>query len=54
MLALSRAADEVAEGGYDVEVPQFRGGDEIAHLAERFGEMAARLARPRSSSGTSS
>jgi signal transduction histidine kinase len=42
ILSLSRAADQVAEGRYDVEIP--RGGrDEIAHMADRFGEMAERL-----------
>jgi signal transduction histidine kinase len=44
VLALSKAADEVAEGRYDVEVPQVPGGNEIGHLADRFREMAARLA----------
>jgi signal transduction histidine kinase len=43
LLQLSHAADEVAEGHYDVEVPQVRGGGELAHLAERFRQMAARL-----------
>jgi signal transduction histidine kinase len=43
VLALSQAADEIAEGKYDVEVPQPTGGDEISHLAARFGEMAVRL-----------
>jgi two-component system sensor histidine kinase BaeS len=43
LLGLSRAADEVAEGRYDVDVPRVRGGDEIAHLAERFDDMATRL-----------
>ena len=43
ILALSRAADEVAEGRYRVEVPPSRGGDEIAHLSERFSDMADRL-----------
>jgi two-component system OmpR family sensor kinase len=41
---LSRAADEVAQGHYDAAVPEVRGGGEIAHLAERFGEMTSRLA----------
>jgi two-component system sensor histidine kinase BaeS len=44
VLALSKAADEVAVGHYDVEVPRVPGGGEIGHLAERFREMAARLA----------
>ena len=44
VLALARAADEVAEGHYDVEVPSVPGGGEIGDLAERFREMAARLA----------
>jgi two-component system OmpR family sensor kinase len=43
VLALSEAADEVAEGRYDVAVPEVRGGGEISHLSERFGEMAAKL-----------
>jgi signal transduction histidine kinase len=43
LLTLSRAADEVAAGRRDVEVPQLSGGDEIAHLSERFAEMADRL-----------
>jgi two-component system sensor histidine kinase BaeS len=43
LLALSDAADEVAAGRRDVALPQVAGGDEIAHLADRFGEMAARL-----------
>ena len=44
VLTLSRAADEIAEGRYDVAVPQLRGGDEISQLAGRFREMATRLA----------
>ena len=44
VLTLSRAADEIAEGRYDVAVPQLKGGDEISHLAQRFSDMAARLA----------
>jgi signal transduction histidine kinase len=43
VLALSDAADAVARGRYDVRVPP-RGAGEIGHLAERFNEMAARLA----------
>jgi signal transduction histidine kinase len=41
--SLAEAADQVAEGRYDVELPQLPGGDEISHLASRFGEMADRL-----------
>jgi len=44
VLALSRATDEIARGRYDVDVPEVRSGDEIGHLADRFREMAARLA----------
>ena len=43
VLALSRAADDVARGRYDVEIPDVRARDEIAHLSERFGDMATRL-----------
>jgi signal transduction histidine kinase len=43
VLALSHAADEVAGGQYDVEVPPAAGRDEIGHLSERFAEMAERL-----------
>ena len=43
VLGLSKAADEIAEGRYDVSVPAVRGGGEIGHLAARFGEMAVRL-----------
>jgi signal transduction histidine kinase len=42
--ALSRAADEIAAGRYVVDVPEVPRGDEIGHLAERFGQMASRLA----------
>lgn len=42
--ALSRAADEVAAGNYAITLPEARGGDEIAHLSARFGDMAAKLA----------
>src|SRR2546421_5010552 len=41
---LSKAADEVAAGHYGVELPEPRGGDEIAHLSSRFSDMAAKLA----------
>ncbi len=44
VLLLSRAADQIAAGDYAVVVPQSHGGDEISHLSERFGDMAARLA----------
>jgi signal transduction histidine kinase len=44
VLALAKAADEVAEGRYEVAVPEMSGGDEIADLAESFREMAERLA----------
>lgn len=43
VLALSDAADQIAAGHYEVVVPT-TGGGEIGHLAERFNEMAARLA----------
>ncbi len=44
VLALSRAADEIAAGNYDTAVvPEVPGSGEIAHLAERFRQMAARL-----------
>src|SRR5262249_20345438 len=43
VLALSRAADEVAAGRYDVQVPTKAPG-EIGHLADRFGEMQEKLA----------
>jgi len=45
VLALSEAADEIAEGNYGVRVPvRGRRGDEIAHLSRRFNQMAATLA----------
>ena len=44
VLELSRAADEIAGGEYDVDVPEVRGGGEIGQLAGRFREMASRLA----------
>jgi signal transduction histidine kinase len=43
VLALSRAADEVAGGNYTVDIPE-GGMGEIGHLAERFDEMTDRLA----------
>jgi signal transduction histidine kinase len=42
--ALTRAADEVATGHYDVALPGPGGGSEIERLSTRFGEMALRLA----------
>ncbi|MDQ2909710.1 MAG: HAMP domain-containing histidine kinase [Actinomycetota bacterium] len=44
VLELSQAADEVATGHYDVDVPTVPGGGEIGVLADRFREMASRLA----------
>jgi signal transduction histidine kinase len=44
LLSLSRAADEVAGGKYDVALPDSRGSDEISHLSGRFGEMTSKLA----------
>jgi signal transduction histidine kinase len=43
VLALSRAADQVAVGTYDAEVPEARSSDEIGHLTDRFREMTERL-----------
>jgi signal transduction histidine kinase len=42
VLRLSGAADEVARGNYEVDVPS-GGAGEIGMLAERFREMASRL-----------
>jgi signal transduction histidine kinase len=42
VLQLSAAADRVAAGDYEVDVPQKAPG-ELGHLSERFGEMAVRL-----------
>ena len=44
MRELAVAADQIAEGRYEVRIPDVPSGDEIGHLAERFREMAARLA----------
>jgi signal transduction histidine kinase len=44
LLALSRAADEVAKRRYGAELPEPRSNDEIGHLTERFREMTGRLA----------
>ncbi len=43
VLELSRVADEVAQGNYEVDVPAVPGGTEVGHLADRFREMARRL-----------
>jgi signal transduction histidine kinase len=43
LMSLSGAADEIAAGNYDVDVPQPRGHDEIAQLSARFSDMAAKL-----------
>ena len=43
VLELADAADEIAAGNYAVAVPEVPGGGEIEDLAERFGQMAARL-----------
>jgi len=40
---LSTAADEVAAGNYEVELPERTGGSEVKLLSARFGEMTARL-----------
>ena len=45
LLALSDAADRIAEGRYDVRLPEGKRKDEIAHLTDRFQEMAVRLAQ---------
>ena len=39
-----QAADRIAEGKYDIAVPDVPGGGEVSHLAERFRQMASRLA----------
>lgn len=41
---LTRATEQVAEGLYDVEIPEPHGRDEIALLSERFRGMVAKLA----------
>jgi signal transduction histidine kinase len=43
VLALSQATDEITRGHYAVAVPEVPGRGEIAHLAQRFREMASRL-----------
>jgi signal transduction histidine kinase len=44
MRGLARAADEIAKGRYEVDIPDVPEGGEIGHLAERFRQMADRLA----------
>ena len=44
VVALSRVADEVAQGRYNVQIPRVRGGGEIRDLAGRFEQMAEHLA----------
>ena len=44
VLALAKAADQIADGKYDIAVPEVPGSGEVGHLAERFKQMAARLA----------
>jgi two-component system, OmpR family, sensor kinase len=43
VLAVSKAADEVARGNYAVDVPDVPGGGEVSQLATRFRGMANRL-----------
>jgi two-component system OmpR family sensor kinase len=43
LLALSQAADAIAERRYDVSVPPVPGAGEVGHLADRFRQMATRL-----------
>jgi two-component system sensor histidine kinase BaeS len=44
MRDLARAADEIAKGRYEVDLPEVPEGGEIGHLADRFRQMAGRLA----------
>ena len=44
MRALARAADQIADGSYNVEIPDIPPGDEIGQLADSFREMTTRLA----------
>src|SRR5262249_10361925 len=44
VLRPSEAADGIPAGHYDGAVPSVPGGGEIGHLADRFREMAAKLA----------
>jgi NtrC-family two-component system sensor histidine kinase KinB len=43
LVALSAAAEQIARGKYDVELPEIS-GDEMGQLADRFGVMAGKLA----------
>jgi signal transduction histidine kinase len=43
VLALSRAADQVAAGNYDAELPRSQFGDEVGQLTDRFREMTQKL-----------
>jgi signal transduction histidine kinase len=43
VLALSRAADQVAAGNYDAELPQSQFGDEVGQLTDRFRDMTQKL-----------
>jgi signal transduction histidine kinase len=44
MRGLARAADEIAKGRYEVDLPEVPETGEIGHLADRFRQMAERLA----------
>ena len=54
LLALSKAADQVARRRYDVDIPRLHPSDEVGHLADRFREMALQLREASGSSATSS
>ena len=43
VLALARAADEIAGGNYEIELPASKTKDEVGQLAGRFRQMAKRL-----------
>jgi signal transduction histidine kinase len=43
VLALTRAADQVAGGSYDIDLSDVRGGGEIGLLTKSFTQMAVRL-----------
>jgi signal transduction histidine kinase len=44
VLALARAAEDVAAGRYEVDLPEARGSDEVSLLTDRFRGMVAQLA----------